>query len=602
MLGTILNEKQQEILRQERRVIQQLLALLAGWEAQPKDIEILQQALEQLDELFLLVVVGEFNSGKSALINALLGERYLAEGVTPTTAQIHILRHGPKAEPRLTDDGTWLLTYPAEFLRDLSIVDTPGTNAVLRQHEEISRDFVPRSDLVIFITSTDRPFTESEREFLETIRDWGKKVIIVINKVDLLATEEEREAVVQFVRQNAIRLLGITPEIFPLSARQALRAKEAREALPAAGAPAEAEADAAATPGENGNMPPDFAALERYLLETLNQESRIKLKLANPLGVALRVAQQYEEKAERRLELLNEDLSTVQQVERQLELYRRDMAREFESHLLRIDRILDDLEDRGEQFFDGTFKITRIFSLLNTGAIRQGFEREVVANTPEQIERQAQDVIDWMVEREARQWRALARQLGQRHKTEFLEGAAQEAAGGFEYNRRQLLQNVGQATAQVVARYDRSAEARALVDNVQASLAQVAILEVGAVGLGAVLKAVLVGAAADATGLLAASVIGVAGLGIIPYKRQAAKKDLRAKLDRLKAQLHQVLQEAFQTEIERSVHRLNDAVDPYSRFVRTEHERLTEIEQALATLQENLRELRTQIGEVESSG
>lgn len=591
MLGTILNEKQQDILRQERRTIQQLLTLLAAWEAQPKDIEILQQALEQLDELFLLVVVGEFNSGKSALINALLGERYLTEGVTPTTAQIHILRHGPKSEPRVTEDGIWVLTYPADFLRDLSIVDTPGTNAVLRQHEEISRDFVPRSDLVIFITSADRPFTESEREFLETIRNWGKKVIIVINKIDLLATPEEREAVLQFVRQNAVRLLGTTPEIFPLSARQALTAKT-RAAVPAA-APAEVEAPAA--PGENGSVPPDFAALERYLLETLNQESRIRLKLANPLGVALKVARQYEEKAERRLELLKEDLTTVEQVERQLDLYRRDMAREFESHLLRIDRILSDLEDRGEQFFDETFKVTRIFSLLNSSAIRQAFEREVVANTPEQIERQVQDVIDWMVEREARQWRAMARQLGQRHKTEFLEGAAQEAAGGFEYNRRQLLQNVGQATAEVVARYDKSAEARALVDNVQSSLAQVAIVEVGAVGLGAVLKAVLVGAAADATGLLAAGVLGVAGLGIIPYKRQAAKKDLRAKLDKLKAQLHQVLHEAFETEIAHSVHRLNDAVDPYSRFVRTEHERLTGIERELETLQGNLRELRAEV-------
>lgn len=592
MLSTILNEKQQEILRRERRAIQQLLALLAGWEAHPKDIEILQQALEQLDELFLLVVVGEFNSGKSALINALLGERYLTEGVTPTTAQVHIIRHGPKSEPRVNEQGIWLLTYPADFLRDLSIVDTPGTNAVLRHHEEISRDFVPRSDLVIFITSADRPFTESEREFLQAIRDWGKKVIIVINKIDLLETEEEREAVTTFVRDNATRLLGTTPEIFALSARRALQAKRAQAAIPTT---TSGETPAPQLGSGDGTLPPEFAALETYLVETLNQESRIKLKLANPLGVALRVAQQYEDKAQRRLELLNDDLETVEQVERQLDLYRRDMRREFETHLLRIDRILSDLEDRGERFFDQTFKVTRIFSLLNTGAIRDAFEREVIGNTPEQIERQVQEVIDWMVEREARQWRAMARQLGQRRRTEFLEGAAQEAAGGFEYNRRQLLQNVGQATAEVVARYDKSAEARALVDNVQASLAQVAILEVGAVGLGAVLKAVLVGAAADATGILAAGVIGIAGLGIIPYKRQAAKKDLRRKMESLKTQLHQVLTDSFETEINSSVQRLNDAVDPYSRFVRTEHERLVGIEKELRTLQENLYELRAKI-------
>src|SRR5262245_47589734 len=105
MLNPILNSTQQETLRQERRTIQRLLTLLAGWEAQPKDLEVLQQGLDLLDELFLLVVVGEFNSGKSALINALLGERYLIEGVTPTTAQIHTLRYGPKADPQVTEDG-----------------------------------------------------------------------------------------------------------------------------------------------------------------------------------------------------------------------------------------------------------------------------------------------------------------------------------------------------------------------------------------------------------------------------------------------------------------------------------------------------------------
>ena len=127
MLNPILNADQAAILKEERRTIQELLTLLASWEAEPKALETLKQALEQLDELFMLVIVGEFNAGKSALINALLGERYLTEGVTPTTAQIHILRHGERAEP-LVERGILVLHYPADFLREISIVDTPGTN------------------------------------------------------------------------------------------------------------------------------------------------------------------------------------------------------------------------------------------------------------------------------------------------------------------------------------------------------------------------------------------------------------------------------------------------------------------------------------------
>src|SRR3990172_9441220 len=77
-----LNEPQRRIWTEERAVLQHALDVLSGWEAAPGDLEHLRRALQQLDELFLLVVVGEFNSGKSALINALLGEAYLPEGPT----------------------------------------------------------------------------------------------------------------------------------------------------------------------------------------------------------------------------------------------------------------------------------------------------------------------------------------------------------------------------------------------------------------------------------------------------------------------------------------------------------------------------------------
>ena len=83
-MPTVLTERQGELWRDERRLLERLLSLLSRWETSADELGVLRQALAQLDELFLLVIAGEFNSGKTALINALLGERYLAEGVTPT--------------------------------------------------------------------------------------------------------------------------------------------------------------------------------------------------------------------------------------------------------------------------------------------------------------------------------------------------------------------------------------------------------------------------------------------------------------------------------------------------------------------------------------
>ncbi|HSJ57925.1 MAG TPA: dynamin family protein, partial [Anaerolineae bacterium] len=190
MLRAILNRKETLLLKDEKNALQRLQAVLAGFDVEPEDQRTLHKSIQQLDSLFMLVIVGEFNSGKSAFINALLGDRFLAEGVTPTTDRIYVLEYGPTSEREVGDEGVVSLTYPADFLQQISIVDTPGTNAIIRRHEQLTQEFVPRSDLVIFVTSADRPFTESERAFMERIREWGKKVIVVLNKIDLLEDDE----------------------------------------------------------------------------------------------------------------------------------------------------------------------------------------------------------------------------------------------------------------------------------------------------------------------------------------------------------------------------------------------------------------------------
>src|SRR4051812_18394986 len=226
MRERVLTEAQRALLAEERRHLSELGAVLARLDVEAEDQDTFQRSLRQLDELFLLVVVGEFNAGKSAFINALLGQRVLEEGVLPTTTRIGLLKHGPEVRREADASGLEVITAPVEMLREINIVDTPGTNAVLREHEALTREFVPRSDLVLFVTSADRPFTESERAFLQGIREWGKKIVLVINKIDILERPEELETVRTFVADNGRPLLGAEPEVFAVSARKALRAKE----------------------------------------------------------------------------------------------------------------------------------------------------------------------------------------------------------------------------------------------------------------------------------------------------------------------------------------------------------------------------------------
>ncbi|MEL7636939.1 MAG: dynamin family protein, partial [Anaerolineaceae bacterium] len=186
-------------LQKEKRSLNNALTTLSNFSLPGDDLAKLRSAIEQLDELFLIVAAGEFNAGKSALINALLGERVLEEGVTPTTAQVTLLRWGEEYSRTVVDDGFAIVTHPLPLLKELNMVDSPGTNAINRQHERLTSDYVPRSDLVLFVTSADRPLTQSERLFLEKILTWGKKVSLVVNKADILEGDEAVEQVREFV-------------------------------------------------------------------------------------------------------------------------------------------------------------------------------------------------------------------------------------------------------------------------------------------------------------------------------------------------------------------------------------------------------------------
>ena len=103
MLSKILTPAQDELLKDERRVLSRLRTALSRFDAAPEHQQALDRSIEQLDELFLLVVVGEFNAGKSAFINALLGSKVVAEGVTPTTAQINVLQYGETVERQVRE-------------------------------------------------------------------------------------------------------------------------------------------------------------------------------------------------------------------------------------------------------------------------------------------------------------------------------------------------------------------------------------------------------------------------------------------------------------------------------------------------------------------
>jgi small GTP-binding protein len=573
----ILDKREESLLNDERNVLSDLQVALVRFGVSPEDQETLNQSIRQLDDLFLLVVVGEFNSGKSAFINALLGQSILEEGVTPTTTQINILRYGETEERVVEDQDLHVLIAPLALLREISIVDTPGTNAIMRKHEALTSQFVPRSDLVLFITSADRPFTESERAFLERIRDWGKKIVVVLNKIDLFKKDNDLAQVEKFIADNAHSLFGSTPEVFPISALHALRAKQGEPAL---------------------WLESRFEQLEDYIRDTLDERERLRLKFLNPLGVGTHLVDKYLSAIDSRLGLLQTDFTTLEDVEAQLALYKEDMYRDFEFRMADIENVLLEMEKRGQDYFDETLRLARVFDLLNKERIQQEFEKQVVGNVPQQIEGKTNEMIDWLVEADLRQWQAVMEHLAERRR-EHQDRIVGDAVGSqFHYDRERLIEGVGRDAQRVVETYDKEHEAEAIADGARNSVAALAAVEVGALGLGTLIAILATTATADVTGVLLASVIAALGLFVIPARRRQAKTELREKIAVMREQLVKTLRVQFEREIDRSLQRIQEAMAPYTRFVRAEQSKLSEAQDELQEIQKRLGRIKVIVEEL----
>lgn len=211
------------------------------------------------EDRFHLVVVGEFNHGKTTFVNALLGHAALPVGVTPTTAAIHHIRWAEKPEATVVMGGgerqpipfedakrfavgggaqaeevDYLeIGYPAPLLKErILLVDTPGVNDLSLQRADITYSYIPRADAVLFLLDAGQILKESERVFLndKLLKASRDKIVFVITKWDLLSPDEQREALAY--AKNHLSALVKDPVVFPVSAEAALSGKQTSSGLP----------------------------------------------------------------------------------------------------------------------------------------------------------------------------------------------------------------------------------------------------------------------------------------------------------------------------------------------------------------------------------
>jgi hypothetical protein len=575
VLGRILPEEALEVVERERDLLGRIRAFVDAFEPDGEEVQRIDELIRHLDEMFLLVVVGEVKAGKSAFINALLREEVCPEGPLPLTDRVHVLGYGEKSTESDVEPFILRRTVPVETLERMNVVDTPGTNSPVKRHQEITEGFLPRADIVFFVTSIDCPLTQTELELLGSIRRrWRKEVACILAKVDI-HPDKDREVVLDYLHRSFREHLDFDPVIFPVSAHQARRAREEgdEELLEASGLP----------------------AVERYIVENLSEGRRVALKLSSPLGAATDLLGQVESEAEARREVLDRDFAGWTNIQEQISFSGTSLKERAERHLTPLRVAFENLESRGRTFLRETIRLRNLRLVGDQGRFKEAFEREVVRSAVTEIERGVDDAVTWLGGETRALWERSLSHFNEtvslaRYRDEILAGTGPR----FEETRRLTLDRMLEDARKSLGGWSVEQECRRVRGLAARSLARLLGAEVAAAGMGAIIAATLLPSVLGGVGIALAAAVAVGGLFMLPARRQKAIEGFETGLRATRDAVLAVMRESISAEADRAVTAVLDAFAPFHDFYEGRRAKL-------AGVAEQARGLRAEVSRFQSN-
>ncbi len=387
--------------------------------APPDAVRTIGELSTNLREPFLFVVVGEVKAGKSSLLNAIFGRELCRVDVLPATDKIYIFKHADEerdvpVSPQLTECHRAL-----PFLKNFNIVDTPGTNTIVAEHETITRQFLPLADLCLCVFSVANPWGATAWQFLQHIhRKWLKKVAFVIQQTDLRSPAELAD-IVSHMEQTMLQRIGERCQIFAVSAKNASAAKVAGDsaALEASG----------------------FAALERYIegnvtggdaqTEKLRSVCRSSQVILDDLGGKLRSAAQ----------TLSRDLRKLDEIKAGLAEREEQSLRQIGGMLWTLMQSLERTQNRGEQMLrekltiGGTLKL-----ILGGGGWQKEFHSDLETRQRESLTRLLGDSLELI----GADLKSVWKQLHDLLQRNFSEQVAPTSLPDIDRQRKELLTRI----------------------------------------------------------------------------------------------------------------------------------------------------------------
>ena len=457
--------------------------------------------LTNIREPLLFVVVGEVKAGKSSLINALFGQEIARADVLPATDRVCIFRYG-QTEKQI-ELSPKLIEYhlPIPFLRDFNIVDTPGTNTMVAEHQTITENFVPRADLILFVFSVVNPWTQSSWEFLKFVqKKWLKHVVFVLQQADLRAPKEVA-VIRRHLQESAVERLGTTVPVFAVSARKALLA------------------GTGGTDDERLRSESQLGDLERQINLIVSEAETAMLKFRSARQTAQVILNEISQQLEQSMDVITRDETRLDRIRQFIQTRQQQTGRQISGLLREVEKLCRSCVEEGYRLLQTRLSFWRTWRLIWS---RSDWQREFQMELEMKLRQRVQPEVEHAVQMLEVELRGVWPQLNDTVDsllTSDLRSQAPRTMHDFGQQRRELLQAVHLALVERAA--GKSAEERlAQLFTETSTRLRVPAGVAAASGLVAIIAAMSSAAVADITGILAVS---AAATGSIVVLRQRHK-------------------------------------------------------------------------------
>src|SRR5580704_17743773 len=418
-------EKYLELRSQLATTLGSLIALAHQIGAPEDTLRNLQNLVTNLGQPFLFVVVGEVKAGKSSLLNALFGREFCKVDVLPATDRIYEFKYGEKDYDVQISDHVTALYRRIDFLKDFNIVDTPGTNTIVANHQEITENFVPMAALIVFVFAVTNPGAASAWDFLRLIgQQWKKNIVFVVQQADL-RDPHEVEIVSKHLDQTVLQNLGASCPIFAVSAKKDLLAKTAPDA------------DRDKLWSES-----HFGKLEDLITETVSKSEERGVKLRSVAQTAQVLAGGLRARLQGSLEILKSDQEKLAAIRGTFDVRKSQTMRQIGGFIREIEQAYDACRERGEKVLQERLTIGQTFKMVFSGG---RWEKDFQGKVESEVKKEVQSKIEHALSLLESDLRSMWQDLQDKVNVQFGSETKKQVRAvipGFLTQRQEVLQRL----------------------------------------------------------------------------------------------------------------------------------------------------------------